>query len=110
LEKPSNIITDSAKLCHEAADHDDERVPALWCRAIPGRLGDVRVTKRWNTSKVALFGAFFGIGVSFVRSLIVSGPGEIQANWANSVFGGALLGVIVFAAIAFVHNVVVGGE
>jgi hypothetical protein len=64
------------------------------------------MTTRWNTQRIALYGALVGVALPFFRALIERDPGETDADWAGLIFGSALGGAILFAVVSGARNLI----
>lgn len=64
---------------------------------------------RWNTLRVALFGALVGLVFTLGRILVAT-PSAPPAYWVGGALGGLLADAILFAVVSWVRNHVVGAR
>jgi hypothetical protein len=67
--------------CRRAAVGGRAPVDSYWAQSQEQRA--MTQPRRWNTRRIALYGALCGVAYSFIRGLAVQDPGETQSYWGD---------------------------
>jgi hypothetical protein len=66
------------------------------------------MTKRWDTLRIALWGAAFGVAYSAIK-LTIDGFATLNSDslaYAGGLFGGAVGGAAIFAIVSGMRNLI----
>ncbi|HTE38455.1 MAG TPA: hypothetical protein VK630_18105 [Reyranella sp.] len=62
--------------------------------------------KRWNTVRIAVWGAAFGVLYTLMRKVVEQGTLPSDAYFYGGIFGGAVGGAMHFALVSGARNLV----